>query len=497
MASTGYVATTAYDGRYAQLNWSVSQSGNVSTINWNVELKGGNLNYYLTTRCYFTVSCTKGTPSISTQNILSYSTAEPERLLYKGEIGNGSFTITHNGSGEANFTIKLYVGIYYYGDPGYSGEKTWDLPTTTKNKVHILYYSNGGTPSKGGYKYGEYGWIVNSSNNKILQSIEQGSSTQLLKGIDTFGLTKTGYYPNGVWESISGDGYLTPQGKDFTEGVTYTAAQLNSGVSSQANSYLYLRPYWSPYVLTVIYDKQSGVTQGSNKIYTVPKSSTGNYGENYNTTGGLWNFSNFDYQKPGYSLGTNWASTTDGSGTLTDQSTQYTSQALASRYGLNLGTGNRTLTLYPTWIQNTYTFNYNANGGTGTMTASTVQWLGTINIKQGTFKKTGHKIKGWYVKRETDGAWYCGSDGWLTVPTTKRLYPNGNSTDYQFNSGWTTGLNGNETFTFYAVWEIYNTVRIYDGSTWRIAVPFIYDGTEWKETKPYIYDGSTWKESKG
>jgi hypothetical protein len=66
MASTGSVATTAYDGRYAQLNWSVSQSGNVSTINWNVELKGGNVNYYLTTRCYFTVSCAKGTSSIST-----------------------------------------------------------------------------------------------------------------------------------------------------------------------------------------------------------------------------------------------------------------------------------------------------------------------------------------------------------------------------------------------------------------------------------------------
>jgi hypothetical protein len=183
--------------------------------------------------------------------------------LYKGEIGNGSFTITHNSSGEANFTIKLYVGIYYYGDPKYSGEQTWDLPTTTKNKVHILYYSDGGTPSKGGYKYGQYGWIVDSGDNKILQSVEQGSSTQLLKGIDTFGLAKTGYHPSGVWESISGDGYLTPQGKDFSEGTTYTAAQLNSNVSSQSNSYLYLRPYWAANQVYIYYNANGGVSNSS------------------------------------------------------------------------------------------------------------------------------------------------------------------------------------------------------------------------------------------
>jgi hypothetical protein len=240
------------------------------------------------------------------------------------------------------------------------------------------------------------------------------------------------------------------------------------------------------------------------------------------------------------------------------------------------------------------------------MTASTVQWLGTINIKQGTFKKTGYHIKGWNVKRETDGAWYCISDGWLTTPTTKKLYPNGNSTDYQFNSGWTTGLNGNETFTFYAVWEpntytvkynanggtgtmtdttvnynntitfrkntftkagykfigwnlkrdydnkwvvsgvgwkteeIINTnssykkhiymdeasmafesswiagaednassftlyavweiegnVRIYVDGEWKIAIPYIYNGTEWKQTVPYIYNGTEWKQCGG
>lgn len=40
-------------------------------------------------------------------------------------------------------------------------------------------------------------------------------------------------------------------------------------------------------------------------------------------------------------------------------------------------------------------------------------------------------------------------------------------------------------------------VYIYDGSTWRQAVPYIYDGSTWREAIPYVYDGSTWRECGG
>lgn len=224
----------------------------------------------------------------------------------------------------------------------------------------------------------------------------------------------------------------------------------------------------------------------------------------YNTTGkrDTYDASTFGFKKYGHRFSGYWIlNHKDGlTSTKFEQNKDYDPTVFIDYWGSNSNVSTRhniSCYLSAEWIANTYTFNYNANGGTGTMTPSTVQWLGIIDIKPGTFKKIGYRITGWNVKRESDGAWYCGSDGWLTTPTTKSVYPNGNNTDYEFNAGWTTGLNGDETFTFYAIWEQYNIVRIYDGSTWRMAVPFIYDGTEWKETKPYIYDGSTWKESKG
>lgn len=40
-------------------------------------------------------------------------------------------------------------------------------------------------------------------------------------------------------------------------------------------------------------------------------------------------------------------------------------------------------------------------------------------------------------------------------------------------------------------------VYIYDGSTWRQAIPYIYDGSTWREAIPYVYDGSSWRECGG
>ena len=50
-----------------------------------------------------------------------------------------------------------------------------------------------------------------------------------------------------------------------------------------------------------------------------------------------------------------------------------------------------------------------------------------------------------------------------------------------------------------AVWDYNGTVRIYDGSTWRMAIPYInVDGTSsgWKMALPYVNEDGTsagWK----
>lgn len=46
-----------------------------------------------------------------------------------------------------------------------------------------------------------------------------------------------------------------------------------------------------------------------------------------------------------------------------------------------------------------YKFTYNSNGGSGTMSGSTVLYNATEKLKKNTFTKTGYTFDGWYVRR--------------------------------------------------------------------------------------------------
>ena len=65
MATSGSVTTSSYDERYGELSWKSTNKGNKSTIEWTMELKGGTSNYYITSQCYFEVSCSKGSSNVS------------------------------------------------------------------------------------------------------------------------------------------------------------------------------------------------------------------------------------------------------------------------------------------------------------------------------------------------------------------------------------------------------------------------------------------------
>lgn len=63
---------------------------------------------------------------------------------------------------------------------------------------------------------------------------------------------------------------------------------------------------------------------------------------------------------------------------------------------------------------------------------------------------------------------------------------------------WIRGYNGIAINTvLYATISSGGYVYIYDGSTWRQAIPYIYDGSTWREAIPYVYNGSTWQECGG
>lgn len=125
MATSGSVTTSSYEGRYGVLSWSSTSSGNKSTISWSMDLKGGASDWYLTSQCYFTVSCSKGSSNVSTVTVLNYDTS---RKGYVGNIGSGSFTITHDSNAEASFSISLSLATYNWA-VNCTGSGSWSLPT--------------------------------------------------------------------------------------------------------------------------------------------------------------------------------------------------------------------------------------------------------------------------------------------------------------------------------------------------------------------------------
>ena len=125
MATSGSVTTSSYSGRYGVLSWSSTSSGNKSTINWSMDLKGGTSSWYITSQCYFTVSCSQGSSNVSTVTVLSYNTS---RKGYVGNIGSGSFTITHDSNAQASFSISLSLATYNWA-VNCTGSGSWSLPT--------------------------------------------------------------------------------------------------------------------------------------------------------------------------------------------------------------------------------------------------------------------------------------------------------------------------------------------------------------------------------
>ena len=118
----------------------------------------------------------------------------------------------------------------------------------------------------------------------------------------------------------------------------------------------------------------------------------------------------------------------------------------------------------------TYNILYNANGGSGTMSSSTVNYLSEFSLKPNTFSKIGYTFVGWNAYRNSDGKWFVEGPGWQTDEEiasnsyTKKLYQD--SVAMTFNDSWFAQLdsiNATDTFTFYAVWQP-NHICVYMGT---------------------------------
>ncbi len=106
---------------------------------------------------------------------------------------------------------------------------------------------------------------------------------------------------------------------------------------------------------------------------------------------------------------------------------------------------------------NTYSFNFNSNGGTlGTQKSFSVKYGESFEILNTTCTRSGYTWAGWNVKRNNDNKWYVDGQGWRSESEIssngyiKKVYSNYQTV--KFDDSWIGGISGDATYTFYAVW---------------------------------------------
>lgn len=351
--------------------------------------------------------------------------------------------------------------------------------------------------------------------------------------------TKLGTLPDGNYYLYYDDIHVSAQSsKDYfihlpdyggwvacsSEGSTY----INYGLSVYSGTG-YARYYW-PDAGTTTYKLQSTQTRTDTPKYTL-KSSPGNLSIdstksditltiNYNNgttngsqTGQKW--TNTPYTFAGWdekSSASAPSSLTSGStdyaagyqrSTVNDYYyyADYTAGTATPKYSNNtkaLGTPTKS------GSSTTYTVTYNGNGGTVSTSSASATKTTTYTFDKWTGSNTNISVSGTsctFTATGTVTASYTSS-----TSTTSVTLPTPTRTGYKF-LGWatssvaTTGTySGGSSYTptgniiLYAIWEINGLVRVYTGSEWRMAIPFVYDGSAWKQSIPFTYNDSAWKQ---
>lgn len=110
---------------------------------------------------------------------------------------------------------------------------------------------------------------------------------------------------------------------------------------------------------------------------------------------------------------------------------------------------------------NTYTFKYDANGGTGTEDSFTAQYGSEFSLASPNFDRDACILAGWKIKRDSDSKWYT-SEGWLSdeeITDEKEVTTFQNGEVINFDDSFITDTAGDVSYTAYAVWvaSVYET----------------------------------------
>ena len=259
----------------------------------------------------------------------------------------------------------------------------------------------------------------------------------------------------GMYELVEGVFYGNAGQNDFSYGSsTYLTS---STIVSTTNNHT-LTAIWEPNIYTITLDKNGG-TGGTGNIYE-------KYGDGWyfdqECTQAITNIvtpTKTGYRFDGYILESTNAKWINADGTLVYSSTV---------------TSNPNLVLKAKWIANTYTVNYNSNGGTGTMPSQIMTYGNSTALTTNAFTKTGYTFAGWNTSADGTGTNYADeqsvsnlvstNNGSITLyakwtANTYTVTANANGGTIASTSGWTgTGNTSTKSVTFDSTYGTLPTV---------------------------------------
>ena len=334
---------------------------------------------------------------------------------------------------------------------------TGSTASTNTNAFYVVaeLYSENEWITGGHYLYVNYYVYVSDGQNDNFTNYCRASWTS-----DTFALSKVGKYAE-TRVDIGWTGY------GETAKISSANAWYEGGSGTIYKSTLSEQTYTVESCQhTVKYDANGGTG--------APSSQT-------KTWGSTITLSTTKPTREGYTFN-NWNTQSDGSGASYDS---------GATYGADQKGG--TVTLYAQWTANTYTIQYYANGGSGSMEDTIVTYNTESKTRDNAFTRSGYKFKGWTMYRISDKKWqYTLSDG------TREFYIEGSNPDGSaktvYKNGFTSKnaspVNG-DIVVLSAQWEPNQyvlTLLKNDGSSEYTAIEVTYDSNECADLSSVIPD---------
>lgn len=183
-------------------------------------------------------------------------------------------------------------------------------------------------------------------------------------------------------------------------------------------------------------------------------SSKGNSFTYEDTSKDLWNPSQL-FTRAGYhieSVAKAWRLGSSTSTTYLDADKQDMSSHVKDKTGV-------VLKCYANWVANTYTIEYNANGGSGEVDPTSHTYDASKELAANSFERTGYTFVGWSTTPEGDVEY-------SPEEAIKNL----------------TAVNG-DTVVLYAVWKLVDLIRIGLNGKWNKVLTYIGKDGEWQRVK--------------